>query len=63
MWTEKTIHKLYEKWYGIEPNFHMGDNGQIQQRVEIIAKTDDPWKDLPAGFMDTLLSDKSYTLK
>jgi polar amino acid transport system substrate-binding protein len=63
MWTEKTIHKLYEKWYGIQPNFHMGDNGQIQQRIEIIGKTDDPWKDLPAGFMDTLLSDKSYTLK
>ncbi len=63
MWTEKTIHKLYEKWYGIEPNFHMGDNSQIQQRVMIIGKTDDPWKDLPAGFMETLLSDKSYTLK
>ena len=50
------------KWYGIEPNFNMGDNGQIQQRVEIIGKTDDPWQALPPGFLDALLGDKSYTL-
>jgi len=62
MWIEKTIHKLYAKWYGFEPNFKMGDNGQIQQRVEIIGKTDDPWQALPPGFLDTLFGDKSYTL-
>jgi polar amino acid transport system substrate-binding protein len=63
MWIENTVHKLYMKWYGMEPNFHMGDNGQIQQRVQIIGKTDDPWQPLPAGFLETLLSDKSYMLK
>ncbi len=63
MFAEGTIHKLYVKWYDMEPNFKMGDNGQLQQRIEIIGKTDDPWKDLPAGFMEALLGDKSYALK
>jgi hypothetical protein len=35
----------------------------VQQRVEDIGKTDDPWQPLPEGFMETLLGDKSYTLQ
>lgn len=62
MWTEGTMQKLYKKWYGIEPNFSLGDNGQIQQRVMVIGKSNDPWAQLPDGFLDTLLSDKSFTL-
>ncbi len=63
MWLEGTLQKLYKKWYGIEVNFRMGDAGEIQPRVTEIGQTDDPWKDLPPGFLDTLLSDKSYTLQ
>jgi polar amino acid transport system substrate-binding protein len=63
MWAEGTLQKLYVKWYGIEPNFKLGDNGEIQQRVLEIGETDDPWKPLPDGFIETLLSDKSYTLQ
>jgi polar amino acid transport system substrate-binding protein len=63
MWAEGTIKALYNKWYGSDPGWNMGDNGELQQRVEIIGKTDDPWQPLPDGFMDTLLSDKSYTLQ
>jgi polar amino acid transport system substrate-binding protein len=63
MWIEGTMQKLYTKWYGIEPNFNLGDNGQIQQRVEVIGKSNDPWNKLPDGFLDTLMSEKSYTLK
>ena len=63
MWLEGTIQKLYMKWYGIEPDFRMGDNGEIQQRVHIIGQTDDPWQPLPAGFMEQLLGDKSYALQ
>jgi polar amino acid transport system substrate-binding protein len=63
MWIEGTLQKLYLKWYGVEADFHMGDNGQVQQRVEDIGKTDDPWQPLPAGFLETLLGDKSYMLQ
>ncbi|MGH7123845.1 MAG: substrate-binding periplasmic protein [Stellaceae bacterium] len=62
MWVEGTFQKLYLKWYGIEPDFPFGDAGLIQPRVTEIGKTNDPWHDLPAGFMDKLLSDKSYEL-
>jgi polar amino acid transport system substrate-binding protein len=62
MWVEGTLQKLYLKWYGIEPDFPFGDAGVIQPRVTEIGKTDDPWHDLPAGFMDKLLGDKSYEL-
>ncbi|HKX06611.1 MAG TPA: transporter substrate-binding domain-containing protein [Stellaceae bacterium] len=62
MWVEGTFQKLYVKWYGIEPDFPFGDAGLIQPRVTEIGKADDPWHDLPAGFMDKLLSDKSYEL-
>jgi len=62
MWLEGTLQKLYVKWYGIEPNFRLGDDGEIQQRVEQIGKTDDSWKPLPDNFLTTLLGDKSYTL-
>ncbi len=62
MWVEGTFQKLYVKWYGIEPDFPFGDGGVIQPRVTEIGKTDDPWHDLPAGFMDKLLGDKSYEL-
>lgn len=63
MWLEGTLQKLYKKWYGVDVNFRMGDAGEIQSRVMEIGQTDDPWKDLPPGFLDTLLSDKSYTLQ
>ena len=63
MWAEGTMQKLYVKWYGIEPNFKLGDNGEIQQRVLEIGETDDPWKPLPDQFLETLLGDKSYTLQ
>jgi len=63
MWVEGTLQKLYKKWYGIDVNFRMGDAGEIQSRVMEIGQTDDPWKDLPPGFLDTLLGDKSYTLQ
>ena len=62
MWVEGTFQKLYLKWYGIEPDFSFGDAGVIQPLVTEISKADDPWHDLPAGFMDKLLSDKSYEL-
>jgi polar amino acid transport system substrate-binding protein len=62
MWVEGTFQKLYVKWYGIEPDFPFGDAGLIQPRVTEVGKTDDPWHDLPAGFMDKLLGDKSYEL-
>jgi len=62
MWTEGTLQKLYVKWYGIEPDFPFGDAGLIQPRVMEIGKADDPWNDLPAGFLDKLLGDKSYEL-
>lgn len=63
MWLEGTLQKLYKKWYGVDVNFRMGDAGEIQSRVMEIGQTDDPWKELPPGFLDTLLSDKSYTLQ
>ncbi len=63
MWAEGTMQKLYVKWYGIEPNFKLGDNGELQQRVLEIGETDDPWKPLPDQFLETLLGDKSYTLQ
>lgn len=63
MWIEGTLQKLYKKWYGIDVNFRMGDAGEIQPRVTEIGQTDDPWKELPPGFLDTLLGDKSYTLQ
>jgi hypothetical protein len=44
-------------------NFRMGDAGEIQSRVMEIGQTDDPWKALPEGFLDTLMGDKSYTLQ
>ena len=62
MWVEGTLQKLYVKWYGIEPDFPFGDAGLIQPRVTEIGKSDDPWQDLPAGFLDKLLGDKSYEL-
>jgi polar amino acid transport system substrate-binding protein len=62
MWTEGTLQKLYVKWYGIEPDFPFGDAGLIQPRVMEIGKADDPWHDLPAGFLEKLLGDKSYEL-
>jgi len=62
MWVEGTFQKLYVKWYGVEPAFGLGDYGQIQPRVMEIGKTDDPWKELPAGFLDTLLGPDSWSL-
>jgi len=62
MWVEGTLQKLYMKWYGIEPNFSLGDDGIIQPRVMEIGKTDDPWIPLPAGFLEKLLGNQSYTL-
>jgi len=62
MWVEGTFQKLYLKWYGIEPDFPFGDAGLIQPRVNEIGKADDPWHDLPAGFPEKLLGDKSYEL-
>jgi polar amino acid transport system substrate-binding protein len=62
MWTEGTLQKLYVKWYGFEPDFSLGDGGQLQPRVMEIAKDNDPWHELPAGFLDKLLGDQSYTL-
>ena len=62
MWVEGTFQKLYAKWYGVEPGYGLGDYGQIQPRVMEIGKTDDPWKDLPAGFLDTLLGADSWKL-
>jgi hypothetical protein len=41
----------------------MGDAGEIQSRVMEMGQTDDPWKELPPGFLDTLLGDKSYILQ
>jgi polar amino acid transport system substrate-binding protein len=63
MWIEGTLQKLYKKWYGIDVNFRMGDAGEIQSRVTEIGQADDPWHELPPGFLDTLLGDKSYTLQ
>jgi polar amino acid transport system substrate-binding protein len=63
MWVEGTLQKLYKKWYGIDVNFRMGDAGEIQSRVIEIGQTDDPWKELPPGFLDTLLGDQSYILQ
>ena len=63
MWAEGTIKALYNKWYHVDPGWNMGDNGQLQQRVEVIGKTDDPWQPLPDGFMDALLGDESYAIK
>ena len=62
MWTEGTLQKLYVKWYGFEPDFSLGDGGQLQPRVMEIGKDNDPWQELPAGFLDKLLGDQSYTL-
>jgi polar amino acid transport system substrate-binding protein len=62
MWVEGTLQKLYLKWYGIEPDFPFGDAGLIQPRVTEVGKSDDPWQELPAGFLDKLLGDKSYEL-
>lgn len=62
MWAEGTLQKLYVKWYGFEPDFSLGDGGQLQPRVTEIAKDNDPWHDLPAGFLDKLLGDQSYSL-
>ncbi len=54
--------KIYKKWYGVDANFRLGDDGETQQRVTEIGTKDDPWHALPDGFLDTLLGDKSYTL-
>jgi polar amino acid transport system substrate-binding protein len=62
MWAEGTLQKLYVKWYGFEPDFALGDGGQLQPRVTEVAKENDPWHELPAGFMDKLLGDQSYSL-
>jgi polar amino acid transport system substrate-binding protein len=62
MWTEGTLQKLYVKWYGFEPDFNLGDGGQLQPRVMEIGKDNDPWQELPPGFLDKLLGDQSYTL-
>jgi len=62
MWVEGTLQKLYVKWYGLQPPFSIGDYGQIQPRVMEIGKTNDPWQELPAGFLNKLLGDQSYTL-
>jgi polar amino acid transport system substrate-binding protein len=62
MWTEGTLQKLYVKWYGFEPDFSLGDGGQLQPRVMEIGKENDPWQELPPGFLDKLLGDQSYTL-
>ena len=62
MWVEGTLQKLYVKWYGLEPPFHIGDYGQIQPRVMEFGKENDPWHELPAGFLDKLMSEQSYTL-
>ncbi len=62
MWVEGTLQKLYAKWFGIQPPFGLGDYGQIQPRVMEIGQNDDPWNDLPPGFLDKLLGDQSYTL-
>jgi len=63
MWVEGTLQKLYKKWYGVDVNFRMGDAGEIQSRVMEIGQTDDPWKALPEGFIETLMGEKSYTLQ
>jgi hypothetical protein len=62
MWTEGTLQKLYMKWYGFEPDFSLGDGGQLQPRVTEVAKDNDPWHELPPGFLDKLLGDQSYSL-
>jgi polar amino acid transport system substrate-binding protein len=62
MWVEGTLQKLYVKWYGLEPSFGLGDDGQIQPRVMEIGKTDDPWVKLPDGFTETLLGPESWKL-
>jgi polar amino acid transport system substrate-binding protein len=62
MWAEGTLQKIYLKWYGAAPSYSLGDYGQLQPRVMEIGKNDDPWNPLPPGFLDTLLSDKSYSL-
>ena len=62
MWVEGTFQKLYVKWYGVEPSFGLGDYGQVQPRVTEIGKTDDPWVQLPSGFLDTLLGPDSWKL-
>ena len=62
MWIEGTLQKLYAKWYGAPPSFRLGDAGELQQRVEQVGAKNDPWKDLPDGFLEALLGDKSYTL-
>jgi len=54
--------KLCVKWYGIEPDFPFGNAGLIEPRVLEIGKTDDPWHELPAEFLDKLLCDKSHEL-
>jgi polar amino acid transport system substrate-binding protein len=62
MWVEGTFQKLYQKWYGVEPAYGLGDYGQIQPRVMEIGKTDDPWTKLPDGFLDALLGPDSWKL-
>lgn len=62
MWIEGTLQKLYMKWYGIEPNFKLGNDGIIEPRVMEIGKKDDPWHPLPAGFLEKLLGPQSYEL-
>src|SRR3954447_8682967 len=62
MWVEGTFQKLYQKWYGVEPAYGLGDYGQIQPRVMEIGKTDDPWAKLPDGFLDALLGPDSWKL-
>jgi polar amino acid transport system substrate-binding protein len=62
MWVEGTLQKLYVKWYGIGPSFNLGDYGEIQPRVMEIGQHDDPWNNLPDGFLDTLLGPDSWKL-
>ncbi|MGH6678368.1 MAG: hypothetical protein ACREDL_05400, partial [Bradyrhizobium sp.] len=51
-----------QKWYGIVPNFQLGNDGILQLHVMQIGKQNDPWHPLPSGFLETLLGPKSYTL-
>lgn len=63
MWVEGTLQKLYMKWYGIEPNFKLGNDGIIALGVTKVGRTNDPWHPLPAGFLGKLLGPHSYELE
>jgi len=63
MHQEGTMQDLYKKWYGIDLNFEFGDAGKTPGDIMKIGTSNDPWNDLPDGFLDALLSDQSYKLK